>query len=66
VGEIKFPENFKVTCVAHPSTYLNKIIVGSEQGALQLWNIKTKKLIYSFAGLYRLIECVSRFTDFSL
>lgn len=26
----------------HPSTYLNKVLLGSSQGALQLWNIKTR------------------------
>lgn len=26
----------------HPSTYLNKVLLGSRQGALQLWNIRTR------------------------
>ncbi|XP_039856483.1 WD repeat-containing protein 36-like isoform X1 [Simochromis diagramma] len=34
----------------HPSTYLNKVLLGSSQGALQLWNIKTSKLLFTFAG----------------
>ena len=31
--------------MAHPSTYLNKILLGSRQGQLQLWNIRTCKLV---------------------
>lgn len=34
----------------HPSTYLNKILVGSDEGALQLWNVHTMKRIYTFKG----------------
>ncbi|NXF36604.1 WDR36 protein, partial [Nyctibius bracteatus] len=42
--------NFAVSAVLHPSTYLNKILLGSEQGSLQLWNIRSNKLLYSFPG----------------
>lgn len=42
--------NFKVTTMMHPATYMNKILFGSEQGQLQLWNIKTMKMIYTFKG----------------
>lgn len=41
---------FQVSTLVHPSTYLNKILVGSRQGRLQLWNINSKKMIYEFAG----------------
>lgn len=34
----------------HPSTYLNKILVGSEEGSLELWNVRTMKCIYTFKG----------------
>ncbi|RZF37096.1 hypothetical protein LSTR_LSTR013792 [Laodelphax striatellus] len=43
-------EEFHITTIVHPSTYLNKILLGSEQGELQLWNIKTSKMIYKFRG----------------
>lgn len=33
---------FKISAILHPSTYLNKILLGSEQGSLQLWNVKSK------------------------
>ena len=32
---------FLPTALAHPPTYLNKVLVGSEGGALQLWNVRT-------------------------
>ncbi|KAK2518093.1 Wdr36 [Columba livia] len=41
---------FAVSAILHPSTYLNKILLGSEQGSLQLWNIRSNKLLYSFPG----------------
>ncbi|CAH0382177.1 unnamed protein product [Bemisia tabaci] len=42
--------SFQITALCHPDTYLNKILLGSEQGEMQLWNIKTSTLIYTFAG----------------
>jgi U3 small nucleolar RNA-associated protein 21 len=42
---------FDITCMMHPITYINKILFGSKQGSMQLWNIKTSKLIYSFKTL---------------
>ncbi|GFO27669.1 WD repeat-containing protein 36 [Plakobranchus ocellatus] len=49
--QLKFdPQSFLVTAIGHPHTYVNKIILGSQQGTLQLWNIKSNKLVYSFAG----------------
>lgn len=49
--QIKFdPSAFAVTAIAHPHTYVNKFLLGSKQGTLQLWNINTNKLIYTFEG----------------
>lgn len=48
---VKIPlHDFSVTALVHPSTYLNKILLGSHEGSLQLWNLKTSKLIYTFNG----------------
>ncbi|CAF0911653.1 unnamed protein product [Brachionus calyciflorus] len=41
-------ESFKVTTMLHPITYLNKMLFGSTQGSMQLWNIKTSQLIHTF------------------
>lgn len=43
-------KSFEITAIAHPATYINKILMGSKQGKLQLWNLKTCKLIYSYSG----------------
>lgn len=47
--ELQFSE-FSITALLHPSTYLNKILLGSHEGSLQLWNLKNNKLIYTFKG----------------
>ncbi|XP_060608574.1 WD repeat-containing protein 36-like isoform X2 [Ruditapes philippinarum] len=50
-SEIQFNKtSFEITTVTHPSTYLNKILFGSKQGRLELWNIKKNTMIYSFKG----------------
>ncbi|NWU59984.1 WDR36 protein, partial [Dromas ardeola] len=51
---------FAVSAVLHPSTYLNKILLGSEQGSLQLWNIKSNKLLYSFPGWHSAITTLEQ------
>lgn len=38
---ISFPVNFQASFMAHPNAYLNKIVVASRQGKMQLWNINT-------------------------
>lgn len=40
--------DFRITAVCHPPTYLDKIVLGSEQGVLQLWNIKESTLLHTF------------------
>ncbi|CAM9336689.1 unnamed protein product, partial [Ectocarpus fasciculatus] len=42
---------FVPTALAHPPTYLNKVVVGSEGGALQLWNVRTGRRVHSFQSL---------------
>ncbi|KAJ6218098.1 hypothetical protein RDWZM_009255 [Blomia tropicalis] len=43
-------ESFEISTLLHPATYINKILIGSKQGSLQLWNISKQKLIYRFEG----------------
>ncbi|CAI9780603.1 unnamed protein product [Fraxinus pennsylvanica] len=50
-------ENNCPSCIMHPDTYLNKVIVGSQEGSLQLWNISTKKKLYEFKGWKSTICC---------
>jgi len=39
---VLFDHDFTATSILHPATYINKVLVASSQGALQLWNIKTR------------------------
>ncbi|CAJ2665196.1 unnamed protein product [Trifolium pratense] len=55
---IKLDHNFIPTCIVHPDTYLNKILIGSEQGTMQLWNINTEKKIFEFKGWDSPISCI--------
>ena len=49
--EMEFDRSsFEVSCLVHPSTYLNKVLFGSRQGLLKLWNIHSNKHIYTFPG----------------
>lgn len=48
-AEIPFSNGqFKITAIMHPATYINKILLGSEQGGLQLWNIRGSRLVHTF------------------
>lgn len=50
VGHILLGDKFIPTCMMHPDTYLNKVLIGSQEGGLQLWNVSTKKMLYEFKG----------------
>ncbi|KAG2607487.1 hypothetical protein PVAP13_4NG249500 [Panicum virgatum] len=57
VGSISLGDKFTPSCIMHPDTYLNKVIVGSEESSLQLWNISTKKKLYDFKGWDSPVRC---------
>ena len=40
-NEIEFSPKFTAVSILHPATYLNKALIGSQQGELQLWNTRT-------------------------
>lgn len=44
--------------MAHPDTYLNKMIVGSDDGRMQLWNFSSEKCIHEFASVGAAIKCI--------
>ncbi|ORX40070.1 putative WD-repeat protein [Kockovaella imperatae] len=48
-NELQFHPAFQATVFLHPSTYLNKILIGGKTGELQLWNVRTCSLIHTFA-----------------
>ncbi|KAF8969650.1 Utp21-domain-containing protein [Flammula alnicola] len=45
---IVFDANFSATSVLHPATYLNKVVVASSQGSMQLWNTRTQTCIHQY------------------
>uniref|UniRef100_A0A0D6QUZ2 Uncharacterized protein n=1 Tax=Araucaria cunninghamii TaxID=56994 RepID=A0A0D6QUZ2_ARACU len=57
VGKLQLGEKFSPSCIMHPDTYLNKVLIGSEEGTLQLWNINTQKKLYEFKGWGSSIQC---------
>ncbi|KAF7281628.1 hypothetical protein GWI33_004488 [Rhynchophorus ferrugineus] len=51
---------FNITTLMHPTTYINKVLFGSEQGQMQLWNLSKANLIYTFKGWNASISCIEQ------
>ena len=50
-SELKFDSSvFDISAVMHPRGLKNLVLFGSRQGRLQLWNVNTSKLLYTFTG----------------
>ncbi|KAJ7271954.1 Utp21 specific WD40 associated putative domain-containing protein [Mycena haematopus] len=47
---IEFEVGFTATLILHPATYLNKVLVASGQGNMQLWNIRSQTCIHKFSS----------------
>ena len=59
--ELHFDRHFEACVLFHPATYLNKILVGGRDGRMQLWNIKSRKLIYEFnSGFGAAVSCIAQ------
>ncbi|KAI7894563.1 Utp21 specific WD40 associated putative domain-containing protein [Mucor mucedo] len=58
--EIEFGEGFTATHMVHPKTYLNKILVSSSQGTMQIWNVRTNKMVYQFGYLGSPVTCLEQ------
>ncbi|KAK1216377.1 rRNA-processing protein utp21 [Marasmius sp. AFHP31] len=57
-NQIQFDNGFTATSILHPATYLNKILVSSSEGDLQLWNIQSQSCIHKFPAS-RLVSSTS-------
>ncbi|KAL4559718.1 hypothetical protein LXL04_031863 [Taraxacum kok-saghyz] len=57
IGHILLDNEFTPSCIMHPDTYLNKVMLGGQDGSLRLWNISTKKKLYEFKGWKSSICC---------
>ncbi|CAG9464933.1 unnamed protein product [Pedinophyceae sp. YPF-701] len=56
---LRMPEGFVPTCMVHPDTYLNKVLVGAQDGRMQLWNFASGRMIYEFAGWGSCVRCLA-------
>ena len=59
LGPCLLCSGFTPTCLAHPDTYLSKVVVGSEQGRLQLWNFATATQLFEFEGWGSAVRCIA-------
>lgn len=48
IRRIDLPNTFVASSILHPATYLNKILIGSIDGQLALWNIRTGSLVHAY------------------
>eukprot|EP00741_Cyanophora_paradoxa_P021294 tig00021348_g20554.t1 len=60
VASVELGSKFTPSCILHPATYLNKVVLGSREGPLQLWNVRSCKLVYSFAGWGVEVRCMEQ------
>ncbi|KAH8874328.1 WD repeat-containing protein 36 [Schistosoma japonicum] len=61
VSHIEFStKSFRVTSVLCPLNYKNKILFGSFQGPLQLWNVMSRRLLYWFKGFNSSVTCLQQ------
>jgi U3 small nucleolar RNA-associated protein 21 len=58
--QVEFGEDFTASAILHPSTYLNKVLVSSTQGTMQIWNMRTNQLIYTFKSFESPITCLTQ------
>ncbi|ORY77711.1 hypothetical protein BCR37DRAFT_350722 [Protomyces lactucae-debilis] len=57
--QIQLRQDVTVTALLHPPTYLNKIVVANSDGVLQLWNIRTAKLVFQGDSFGEQITCLA-------
>lgn len=58
--QVEFDDTFTASAILHPSTYLNKVLVSSTQGTMQIWNMRTNQLIYAFQSFGSPITCLAQ------
>lgn len=56
---IELDSGFVPTALAHPDAYLNKIVIGSSDGRLQLWNFSSRTKLHEFQSLQSAINVIA-------
>uniref|UniRef100_A0A914ME02 Small-subunit processome Utp21 domain-containing protein n=1 Tax=Meloidogyne incognita TaxID=6306 RepID=A0A914ME02_MELIC len=51
IVQLESSPSFNITSILHPDNYLNKILVGSSDARMRIWNLRSGKLIYEFDSL---------------
>ena len=49
-----------ITSLMHPATYVNKFVVGYSNGIIELWNVRSQKIIHSFQSH---ISCLKKLKE---
>jgi hypothetical protein len=58
-ASIALGDDFQPTCMAHPDTYLNKVVVGGADGRLQLWNFASGQRLFEFRPARCAVRCLA-------
>lgn len=56
---VALPRGFTPSSMAHPDTYLNKVVVGSREGRLLLVNFATGSIVHEFTRRRAGITCIA-------
>ena len=48
---IRLPNHFQPTVAVHPSTYINKVVLGGTGGSMILVNVRSCKVVHTFTCL---------------
>ncbi len=46
----QLPHDSTITCVIHPNAYLDKVLIGTEEGHFDLYNIRVGELVHRFSA----------------
>jgi len=56
---VALPSGFVPSCACHPDAYVNKVLVGAQDGRLALLNFVTGRLVHVFAGFGAPVCCLA-------
>lgn len=60
---LEFGSTIRIRSVLHPAAYTNKLLLGFDDGSMQLWNLKTSKMLYrfeQFVGASSAVTCLAQ------
>jgi len=60
VGSLDLGEGGDVTAILHPATWLNKVLLGRENGVVQIWNIRTGNQIFETESFGSAVAALSQ------